>query len=35
MEDEMTRKKEYLKQYGVAVHQMARSELIFNELRMS
>ncbi len=35
MADEITRKKEYLKQYGEAVRQMARSELIINELRMN
>lgn len=35
MTDEITRKKEYLKQYGEAVRQMARSELIINELRMN
>ena len=35
MEDEMTRKKEYLKQYGVAVRQIARSEMIINEIRMN
>lgn len=35
MIDEITKKKEYLKQYRVAVRQMARSELIINEIRMN
>lgn len=35
MTEEIERKKEYLKQYGEAVRQMARSELIINELRMN
>ena len=35
MIDEITKKKEYLKQYRVAVRQMARSESIINEIRMN
>ena len=35
MIDEITKKKEYLKQYRVVVRQMARSELIINEIRMN
>lgn len=35
MPEEIERKKEYLKQYGDAVRQMARSELIINEIRMN
>lgn len=35
MAEDIEKKKDYLKQYGKAVRQMARSELIINELRMN
>ena len=35
MPEEIEQKKEYLKQYGAAVRQMVRSELVINELRMN
>lgn len=35
MTEEIERKKEYLKQYGQAVRQIARSEMIINEIRMN
>ncbi len=35
MTEKIERKKEYLKQYGDAVRQMARSELVINEIRMN
>lgn len=35
MAEDTEKKKEYLKQYGTAVRQMKRSELIINEIRMN
>lgn len=35
MKEDIEKKKEYLKQYGVSVRQIARSEMIINEIRMN
>lgn len=35
MTEDIEKKKEYLKQYGKAVRQMTRSELIISEIRMN